>query len=513
MSHRLIVACAAALFACGGGGSPSIPTGCLRDADCNDPSLVCCASASYSCVAAARCPAAAAACTTPATTIAGGVINAPIPPPNSCTRPLAKVSGLPTAQVQPFGTQTVGKTVSFTVPPGTGSVTIVQQAVTALDAVVFRGQVIENSAIPLSVVTPDGTKIYDDNKCCDADGGDPSIQFPVYFGGGGAGTLALTIPNATTMLSAVYRDGGGLPSGTWTMTVNDFSKECVGDPNCTDGGSPSSTYDVSVLTKPGLPESGQLDVNLYLVAASPGFDNTTAAANKSVQRFVQSLASIYAQVGICLRTVKVYDVPQWAKDQYGTSVNADKTDPCSALDQMLTLSQPGNNALNFFLVQSILAPSLGAGKTVVGVDGTIPGPSTIGGTIHSGAAVSLADLGSVGCTGPFSLSCGPDNVAYIAAHEGGHFMGLFHTSESSGEFFDPLTDTPTCRCETCVGPSQVGNCKKDGTGVTIEPRTCNRSGETCGGGDNLMFWIFDQQSQGNLSPQQGQVMRLNPVVQ
>jgi hypothetical protein len=379
--------------------------------------------------------------------------------------------------------------------------------------VVFQGHVIENSAIPLNVTVPDGTKIYDDNTCCDADGGDPSAQYPVYFGGGGSSTLALTIPNATTLLSAEYRDGG-LPAGTWKMTVNDYAKECASDPSCTDGGSTAGTYDVTVLTKPGQPTSGALDIGLYLVATSPGFNNTTAPASPAVQRLVSTLSSIYAQVGICVRTVTVYDVPTWAEDQYGSNVDADKTGPCSALDQMFTLSQ-GGNALDLFLVQSITASSLGAGQTVVGVDGTIPGPATIGGTIHSGAAVSLADLGSAGCSGPVDVGrCGPDLVAYIAAHEGGHYMGLFHTSESSGEFFDPLTDTPTCRCETCASPSKVSGCSRDASGTQVLPQDCRRRDGSCGGGDDLMFWLFDpSNAPGRLSPQQGQVMRLNPVVQ
>ncbi len=510
MSHRAIAVCAVALFACGSNkGTEAIPTGCLKDADCKDASLVCCASASYTCVATAQCPGPSATCSAPSI-VPGGTISAPQPPANSCAKPV-KQSALAAAQVQPFGTHKVGDSVSFNVPAGTGSVTLVEQAVSAVDRVVFKNQVVENSAVPLNVTTPDGTKIYDDNTCCDADGGDPSAQYPVYFGGGGPSTLALTVPNATILLSADYR-GGGLPAGTWKMTVNDYSQECVGDPNCTDGGSPNGTYDVSVITKQGLPTTGALDVSLYLVATTPGFDNTTAPRNAAIKRFVQTLSSLYAQVGICVRTVTVYDVPTWAQDQYGSNIDADKTGPCSALDQMFTLSQPGN-ALNFFLVQSITS-SLNNGQTVVGIDGTIPGPSSIGGTIHSGAAVSLADLGTTDCIGSFSVkTCGPDSVAYIAAHEGGHFMGLFHTSEASGEFFDPLTDTPTCRCESCVAPAKVGGCTRDGTGTQVLPQSCRTTDKTCGGGDNLMFWIFDQSAQGKLSPQQGQVMRLNPVVQ
>lgn len=515
MNPRILAACAASvLIACSGGGGgrgPTIPTGCLSDSDCGDPAFVCCASASYKCVQAAQCGSASGTCSAAANIVSGGTISAPQPPAGACMRD-SKTSALAAAQVQSFPARKVGSQVSFNVPKGTGSVTLVEQAVDAGLSVVFNGQVIENSAVPLNVTTSDGLKIYDDNTCCDPDGGDPSRQYPVYFGGGGANTLALTMPNATTLLSAEYRDGG-LPAGTWTMTVNDYASECVGQSSCTDGGSPNGTYDISVLTKPGLATTGQLDIGIYLVStSSAALNNTTAPSNPAIQRFVQTLTSFYAQVGICVRTVTVFDVPTWAQDKYGSGIDADKTGPCSALDQMFTLSQPGN-ALDFFMVQSITS-TLSGGQQVVGIDGTIPGPASIGGTVHSGAAVSLADLGTTGCAGPVSVkNCGPDSVAYIAAHEGGHYMGLFHTSEASGEYFDPLTDTGTCKCELCVAPTKAGSCSRDGNGVQVLPQNCRRTDGSCGGGDDLMFWIFDQSATGKLSAQQGQVMRLNPVVQ
>ena len=61
---------------------------------------------------------------------------------------------------------------------------------------------------------------------------------------------------------------------------------------------------------------------------------------------------------------------------------------------MFTLSVAGNQ-LNFFLTGSFVTKSQGQVR-VAGIDGTIPGPSAFGGTIHSGAVVNGADLaGSV----------------------------------------------------------------------------------------------------------------------
>jgi hypothetical protein len=35
---------------------------------------------------------------------------------------------------------------------------------------------------------------------------------------------------------------------------------------------------------------------------------------------------------------------------------------------------------------------------------------------------------------------------------------------------------------------------------------------TCGGGDNLMFWLFDRRAIGTLTAEQTAVMRANPAV-
>ena len=109
----------------------------------------------------------------------------------------------------------------------------------------------------------------------------------------------------------------------------------------------------------------------------------------------------------------------------------------------------------------------------------------------------------------------------LVAHEGGHFMGLYHTTESRGELFDPLADTPTCACETCAPAASQSQCATPGktpptTPYQMKATDCNKttSPPTCGGGEDLMFWLLNQSvSRGTLSPQQGQIIRANPLVQ
>jgi hypothetical protein len=197
--------------------------------------------------------------------------------------------------------------------------------------------------------------------------------------------------------------------------------------------------------------------------------------------------------------------------------SAQATDPCSDYRQLFTLAQPGN-VVSLFFVGQITDADAAAGNRTVGYDGAIPGVSTFGGTTAGGAIVSSADLhSSVGCSNAFNLDCGPDVVGETVGHEVSHALGLFHTTESlgaSGEDFDPLTDTPQCLCSLCVPASERSGCgDQQGGGTTqVDGASCSQGTQACGGADYLMFWMLSDKSAGNLSPQEGQVMRMNPLV-
>ena len=444
-------------------------------------------------------------------------------PSGACPLPACKLpviqSTLPDAQVQKLGIQRVGTEVSFTVPPNTGSITIVQQAQIAALTVVYKNSVIDNSAVPLTITKPDGGLAYEDldggaGAVVSPDGGiDPSGEY-AYYGGGTPTTAAFTMPNTSASLAE------GVAEGTWKFVVNDYANECTLVSGCNDGGTSTDQYEVSVLTRPVSP-SANLAVSFYIVADmtnSTGSMLTAANAmgDPYVQRFVSTFQTFLSRAGITA-TATFYDVSTNDRARFGTNISADVTGPCSELSQMFTLSSsnPGNT-MNLFLVQSLRSASSG-GNTVVGIDGTIPGPSSMNGTVSSGAVVSAVDLfaGSLtSCgTNPNMAGCGPDRVAYIGAHETGHFLGLFHTTEEDGSNFDSLADTMKCACTTCASPTQRPNCGS--TSVSSPSISADRcvSG-SCGGGDNLMFWLLQAGvSLGTLTFEQGQVMRRNPLVQ
>ena len=468
-------------------------------------------------------------CVVPSTStwqrVNGGVAG-PAADPGGCQQPIS-ASALPGAQVQALGVHAVGEVLRFTVPAGTGGLSIVSQASSGVvDSIDVGGGgrtvAVPNTVIPTLLRMPDGTVLYNDDATPPTDG----TTALVWFAGSSPGTGSLTLPNTTRGLAAAAQ---GYPAGTWSMVVNDYAAECTRLAGC-DGGSTAGRYDVTVLTRPLAYATGTLDLSFYLV--TPTLTATQAMTDAHVQRFLTTLATFYARAGLCLGTITFYDVPAWARARYATGVDASKRGPCDPMKQLFTLSRP-STGLHFFLVDAITqgAEASDAGE-VVGVDGTIPGPATVAGTVQSGAVVNFSDYAAGGgCSGAPNfgrdggVACGADVTAYIAAHEGGHFLGLYHTTESFGGLSDPLTDTATCACDTSCGVSATANacCLNpttnafrgvcaSGQPTLLFSTNCSRGTATCGGASSLMFWVLDTASVGNLSAQQAEVLRSNPAV-
>jgi hypothetical protein len=434
----------------------------------------------------------------------GGGIG-PAAPPGGCQKPVANTS-LPNAQLQAFGPQTVGTVLTFNVPPGTGTISILQQVVDggAPDTITLPPPTgpVSNGVVPFKLLAPDGGVFYDD----DAPLPDDLSGLEVILGNPQPACAAMILPNTTQGLS---HTASGYPAGQWRMTVNDFAFECFNhDPTvqgCT-GGQGGHQYDIQIVTKPVAASTGTVDLGLYLVSLQWNATAAVADADGSWTRFLDSLAGIYAKAGLCLGTVTFYDPPGWAKNAYSQSIVATDLSPCGLLDQMFTLSQPGGQVPLFFVDRIKASSQTGGNTNIVGIDGAIPGPPGAGGTVHSGALINASNLTTSGCGGtPGYTTCGSDNVAFIAAHESGHFLGLFHTSESDGTLFDPITDTPQCASTCDLFP-------KDGIVAGNECADDSSNTASCGGADNLMFWLISQQSRASLSAQQSSVMRANPVV-
>jgi hypothetical protein len=230
------------------------------------------------------------------------------------------------------------------------------------------------------------------------------------------------------------------------------------------GASPvSGTIAVQVLAKVAddgaLPARGVLDLNLHFTGAE-GLSAESARNDPTFQGHLETMRTLYAQVGVSLGDITYRDIdPSYAVIESFDGPEAD-------LSEMFALSDGNPEAVNLFFVSELSAGQFGGFAVVLGISGGIPGPPRLQGSPRSGVAIAVKPVEGA-----------PAGIATTMAHEVGHFLGLFHTSEQN--FFggaglhDPIPDTPE-----------------------------NDEG----------FLMFNTGAGSQLSPQQGAVMRANPFV-
>ncbi len=103
---------------------------------------------------------------------------------------------------------------------------------------------------------------------------------------------------------------------------------------------------------------------------------------------------------------------------------------------------------NVFFVQAMDIEGSGA----IGISAGLPGPAALHGTQASGVVFTSEFLGDEVWGGDDDVD-GNEYTANVFAHEVGHYLGLFHTSEQFGNGHDPIDDTPECS-----GGSFPNNC-------------------------------------------------------
>jgi hypothetical protein len=204
---------------------------------------------------------------------------------------------------------------------------------------------------------------------------------------------------------------------------------------------------------------------------------TSAKTDPAFQQAVKVFTQIYGSVGITLGPLTYADLPEPAATNYAVIDDLNKLEGLFA-----TANASPIKGLHFFMIEQF---NLEGGAGIIGISGGIPGPPAFPGLPHGGVAVGLDGLSD------------PGLLAETMAHEGGHFLGLYHTTERDGLSFDPLVDTEEC-------PST-----QDRNGDKLV------TGAECGGfgSDNLMFWSTAPVPQRKLTSDQRFVLLRNPVVQ
>ena len=216
-----------------------------------------------------------------------------------------------------------------------------------------------------------------------------------------------------------------------------------------------------------------LDLDLFYVGAR----GLAPSGDRGPARIADALATVErvcARFGVRLGVVRQHEiVGQLQRDFAVIEGTSDGSLP--EMPELLRLSAgAGRSSVSLFLVREV--------SLALGVAGGIPGPESIHGTGSSGIliAVDLHDPTA-------------DDLGYTMAHEIGHFLGLWHTTEYDGSIYEPLPDTLRC-------PRSLD---ADGDGYVM-PEEC-----AANDGYNLMFWAGVGET---LSPQQSDLLAHAPLL-
>ena len=220
--------------------------------------------------------------------------------------------------------------------------------------------------------------------------------------------------------------------------------------------------------------ANSLDINVYL-AGVPGINAANAGNSATIQQMLDVVDEVYAPSGVSIDEVRFFDASEQGAIESRTEV----------AELIATSTAPGPSAteklgVNVFLVGALDFPPPEDG--VLGISQGIPGPPGLHGTIASGIILTGEFLAAGTLTDP---TAGASFTGSVLAHEMGHYLGLFHTSETGGSSFDPISDTPECDI------------------ITDSPGACPDV-------SNIMFPLANPAAS-FLSPMQGQVLRLNPL--
>ncbi|TAK12788.1 MAG: hypothetical protein EPO32_07515 [Anaerolineae bacterium] len=367
------------------------------------------------------------------------------PPTASVPASPPEVSTTDDLRIETFAPRDSEMTVRFTLQPGEVSFLF---TATATDP---------NSEVAiLRVTAPDGTLLYEDDYDSDLPGGGWFTDFVYDYG-----EVGLFLPIVPQM---------PLPPGEYAVLVSTeaagfsdlrviFKRGPADAPQALDFTIWLATGELGVITAPDLDEiRGEMDALL-----AP-HDLRVGAFN--VQEPDTSVVAQFAEIDDDETHLDELDIP--------------------AACGVMARAGGASRSVHLIVVDWITASDAEPGDIVgysAGLPGSILNP---GGRLSCIVASYQAYLGS-------NLEHG---LTWI--HEAAHFMGLLHTTEEDGLYFDNLADTPQCPADRFDG---------DGDGY-VDDYECGREG----GADNFLFYSgILEFAPFTITPDQAWVLRRHPL--
>ena len=180
-----------------------------------------------------------------------------------------------------------------------------------------------------------------------------------------------------------------------------------------------------------------IDLNIFLVGV-PGASAETAEDDPNLSQMVETFEAIWEPAGFTVGEVRWFDAAEDVSTRY--SIIRGQGD---AQRLVANTDLPGDTtdealSVNVFFTRAF---RFSDGSGVIGISLGIPGPAGLHGTGNSGVVFTSEFFGTSAPDG----TDGTDYTAIVFAHEIGHYLGLFHTTEQSLDSFDPVEDTPECR--------------------------------------------------------------------
>lgn len=150
-----------------------------------------------------------------------------------------------------------------------------------------------------------------------------------------------------------------------------------------------------------------------------------------------------------------------------------------------TLTDANDGAVNILFISDFIDES-----GILGVAGGIPGPLALPGTAKSAVFIAVDPHLDY-----YTYAVDTQTMGETMAHEVGHQLGLFHTTEADGASHDPIADTPECPASQ----------DRNGDGSLL-PSECRGLG-----GANFMFWTSGNVAQTGMTDTQADVLYFSPT--